>query len=440
MITREELDILQTPDAVRLIEENIERDPLKIAMDKRIPHAALIATQVKYLQRARKKLPSYYAARCIIPSLSFEQSSSELTAKSKNYNGKLCIDLTCGLGVDSLYLSHRFDKVVSIERDAILAEIARINFAKLGRGNITVVNQSAEEFVAAYKTNAKADLIYADPDRRGADGKKQVCLEDCSPNMPTLMPALKAMSDMVVIKNSPLFDVDEAFRIFGDQCLTEVISVGGECKEVVIELGHHIVAPTIKATAIGIGSFTTPYSKAKGEATTHSTDSDNNKAQPSSQGNDFSYKYLIIPDVALRKARITAEYFRQTMPAALVTSNDGYIFANETVKDIASNDAGRIEALNATGDSSTYSADTNTANAAQTILGRVFEVIEMQPYAPEQLKKRMKQEGVKGIDIYLGTCNKTAQQISRELGVREGGSKKIAFTTICGQLWSIEIK
>ena len=56
----------------RAIEENIERDPQRVALDKHVPHAALVATQVKYLQRARKKLPQLYEARCIIPPRAFE--------------------------------------------------------------------------------------------------------------------------------------------------------------------------------------------------------------------------------------------------------------------------------------------------------------------------------------------------------------------------------
>ena len=60
MMTPEQYRLLLTPEVRRTVEEQIGRDPAAIALDKRIPHAALVATQVKYLARARTKLPSYY--------------------------------------------------------------------------------------------------------------------------------------------------------------------------------------------------------------------------------------------------------------------------------------------------------------------------------------------------------------------------------------------
>ena len=149
MLTREQINILATDEMRGEVAANIGRDPLKVALDKRLPHAQLVATQVKYLQRARTKLPSYYDAQCIIPPLAFEQSSGEKAAAQRRFSGAHAIDLTCGLGVDAFYLSKHFDKVTTVEADPILAEVARINFGLLGAANITVVNSTAEEFLAA---------------------------------------------------------------------------------------------------------------------------------------------------------------------------------------------------------------------------------------------------------------------------------------------------
>ncbi len=55
-MTREEFDTLCRDDVRRAVEENLGRDPLAVALDRRTPHAALVATQVKYLERARTKL------------------------------------------------------------------------------------------------------------------------------------------------------------------------------------------------------------------------------------------------------------------------------------------------------------------------------------------------------------------------------------------------
>lgn len=231
MMTPEQYRLLLTPEVRRTVEEQIGRDPAAIALDKRIPHAALVATQVKYLARARTKLPSYYEARCILPPLAFEQASSEACAARKSCSGNTVLDLTCGLGVDALYLSKRFREVITLERDATLAAVAEENFRRLGATNIRVINSSAEAFLAS--TLDHFDWIYADPDRRSAGGRKLVRLEDCSPDIPKLLPELRRIAPNLCVKNSPLFDVGETFRLFGP-CRTEVVSLHDECKEVVV--------------------------------------------------------------------------------------------------------------------------------------------------------------------------------------------------------------
>ena len=65
MFTAEEFDILRREDVRRAIDANIDRDPVQIALDRRVPEAAAVATQVKRLQRAAAKLPSYYAVRAL---------------------------------------------------------------------------------------------------------------------------------------------------------------------------------------------------------------------------------------------------------------------------------------------------------------------------------------------------------------------------------------
>ena len=96
-MTREELDILLLPEVRDAVDRHAGEDPLRIALDRRIPRAREVATQVKYLGRARTKLPSLWAARCIIPPRAFEQSSSEECAAAKRISSGSVLDLTCGL-------------------------------------------------------------------------------------------------------------------------------------------------------------------------------------------------------------------------------------------------------------------------------------------------------------------------------------------------------
>ena len=116
-MTLEEFKIATSPEVREAIELRIECNPIDIALDKRLDNASVIATQVKRLQRAKAKLPSYYAVRATLPPRAYEQSSSEQCAANKQLTGTSVLDLTCGLGVDTLALSRKFSRVVSLERD-----------------------------------------------------------------------------------------------------------------------------------------------------------------------------------------------------------------------------------------------------------------------------------------------------------------------------------
>ena len=381
MMTPEQYRLLLTPEVRHTVEEQIGRDPAAIALDKRIPHAALVATQVKYLARARTKLPSYYEARCILPPLAFEQASSEACAARKSCSGERVLDLTCGLGVDALYLSKRFREVITLERDATLAAVAGENFRRLGATNIRVINSSAEAFLAS--TRDHFDWIYADPDRRSAEGRKLVRLEDCSPDIVALKPRLKQVSGRLCVKNSPLFDVGEALRLFPDSRV-EVLSLGDECKEVVVY--DDGTGPLVTATALGRGSF----SAAPGET-----------APPPGRFDPERYGYLVIPDVSLQKARLARIHLAGK---ADIWSDNGYGFAVEE---------------------------------PEGVLGRTFAVESIEPYDPKRLKRELKGREA---EVLKRDFPLAAEELMRRLGLHAGAGLRLAFTKIGNDFWVIRLK
>ena len=102
MLSNADIDIMATEEFRQSVLRNIGRDPVSVALDKHVDNASLVATQVKYLQRAKHKLPRLYEACCIIPPRAFEQSSSEECACVKAISGGSLLDLTCGLGIDTM--------------------------------------------------------------------------------------------------------------------------------------------------------------------------------------------------------------------------------------------------------------------------------------------------------------------------------------------------
>lgn len=382
MITAEEFRLLRSPGLCDAIAAARGGDPFRIALDRSIPHARLVATQVKYLARAAAKLPSYAAAQCILPPRAFEQASSEACAARKEICGGRVLDLTCGLGVDALYLSRRFERVVTLERDEVLADVARENFRRLGAGNIEVVTASAEEYLR--RPGLCFDWIYADPDRRSAQGRKLVCLEDCSPDIAALLPLIRAAAPRLCLKNSPLFDVDEALRLF-PSARVEVVSLADECKEVVIYDDGQ--GPSLTATALGLGSFTSPG----GESA----------AEPPEAFDPSAYRWLVIPDVALQKARLVREHLRGK---ADCWSDNGFGFAREEPRGV---------------------------------LGRVLPVEDIVRYDPRRLRREL---AGRGAECFRRDFPLRGEEIMRRLGLKPGGDVRLAFTRTGNDFWVVRLK
>lgn len=380
---REELEVLLSEEFRACVEENLGRSAESIALDRRVPNARLVATQVKYLQRAAKKLPSYYAARAILPALAFEQSSSEACAAHKPFGGKLAVDLTCGLGVDTLYLSRRFERVVAIEQNPTLAAITRHNLQLLGVENVELLTGSSEEVVGSIES---ADLIYADPDRRSAEGKKMVCLADCSPNIEALLPELQQKSRKIVIKLSPMFDLTEALNAFGEGTSVEVLSLGGEVKEVVAiwqcETSEECF---VRATAIGKGEFELPLRSPRERA--HEADFDPTK-----------YTHLVVPDAALRKAGLVGEWCR----SEALECYGGYGFAT---------------------------------TQPTTPMGHTYSIESVHPWQPKHLKALVG----KRLEVIRHHFPLSTAAICKALGAKEGAGERWAFAEIDHKMWAMKI-
>ena len=80
------------------------------------------------------------------------------------------------------------------------------------------------------------NLVLIDPARRDANGRKTVAINDCTPDVCALNQQLLAVADVVMIKLSPMLDIASAERQLEGVKEIHVVSVGGECKEILIVL------------------------------------------------------------------------------------------------------------------------------------------------------------------------------------------------------------
>jgi len=201
--------------------------------------SSLIAQQIAIRRKAEIKLSLFYKTKGIVypASLNWEQCSSEATGFFKaeiisreisNCHLKVA-DLTGGFGIDSFFFSKKAALVDYIDPDNTLLNIAQHNHSLLGCSNIQYHANQAEEFLDQCKT--KYDLIYLDPSRRDSHSKKVFRLTDCEPNINNLLPRIFEFTEFVLIKTSPLLDVQQGLNELPSVKKVIVVSVGNECKE-----------------------------------------------------------------------------------------------------------------------------------------------------------------------------------------------------------------
>ncbi len=225
---------------INFVKEHAADDVQRLALEVRKhpevdAHFAL--DQIAGRQKSRTKLPSWAEVDDLIfpPSVSMEQCSSEATAsyKSSLVSGESLVDLTGGFGVDFSFLASRFSCAVYVERQEHLCHIAEHNFKVLGLSHVQVVNADAEHYLA---TMSVVDLTYLDPARRDGAGNRVFRLDDCTPNVVQLLDLLLAKARQVMIKLSPMLDVSQALRQLRGVSEVHIVSVAGECKELLLLL------------------------------------------------------------------------------------------------------------------------------------------------------------------------------------------------------------
>ena len=259
--------------------------------------------QIKGWQTARRKLPTWAACDGIVypPHLSMEQCSSEPTAQYKlnlamewasriesselrvesseegvessenevesselrvesseegvnssseqpatlnsqlstlNCHASSMTDLTGGFGVDFSFTSCAFASATYVERNAQLCHMVEHNLPLLGIDNAKVVCADAVDYLSTLDTQT---MIFLDPARRDQHGAKTVMLADCTPDVVQLLPQLLKKSRFTMLKLSPMLDWHKAVEdLHGMVREVHIVSVGGECKELLLVLSEEM--------------------------------------------------------------------------------------------------------------------------------------------------------------------------------------------------------
>lgn len=143
-------------------------------------------------------------------------------------------DLTGGFGVDFSFTSCAFAAATYVERNESLCRIVEHNLPLLGLNNVTVVCADATEYLSTVEPQT---MIFLDPARRDEHGAKTVMLADCTPDVVQLLPKLLEKSRFTMLKLSPMLDWHKAVDdLHGTVREVHIVSVGGECKELLLVL------------------------------------------------------------------------------------------------------------------------------------------------------------------------------------------------------------
>ncbi len=267
------------------LQEYREKDTRQLALQSaRFPDVDMsyALDQIKGWQTARRKLPTWAACDGIVypPHLSMEQCSSEPTAQYKlnlamewscriesselrvesleggvdnsfeqpatlnsqlstlNCHASRMTDLTGGFGVDFSFTSCAFASATYVERNAQLCHMVEHNLPLLGIDNAKVVCADAVDYLSTLDMQT---MIFLDPARRDQHGAKTVMLADCTPDVVQLLPQLLKKSRFTMLKLSPMLDWHKAVEdLQGTVREVHIVSVGGECKELLLVLSEEM--------------------------------------------------------------------------------------------------------------------------------------------------------------------------------------------------------
>ena len=356
-MTKDELQILLQSDIQALLAEYRTDDPADFPMQfhgrKELPIRA-IAEQLACQQKAIKKLPTLSTHNLLYTPLALEQSSGERTAvyKASLMSGKKLIDLSGGLGVDSMTLARVFQEVVYCERDSLLCAVAEHNVKVAGVANVKVKNGDSISLLAEYPDNS-FDWIYVDPARR-EEGRRSIALEAASPDVVASHDLLLRHAQRVCIKASPALEISGLKKLLPALHTIIVVSVDRECKEILLllERAYPSDGPVqVKAVCLSSDSVEITEVFGDGEA----------PRVVAAAVKEYFYE----PDPAIIKARLSA----------VLARDSGLQFVNRSVDYLTSDR--KIEAFP----------------------GRSFRVVECVPYKPKSFRAFLERHAIAGASI-----------------------------------------
>ena len=395
-MTAEELHRLLDPKVQELIHRHAGDDPAAFAMkshDRKDLPVRAIAEQIACRRKALKKLPELSRRSLLYTALSLEQASGQRAAAYKSglegMAGKKMMDMSGGLGIDTIFFSRRFDEVVYVERDAVLAKVAAYNFRKLGIGNVSVIQGDSIAVLESCPDDS-FDMIYVDPSRR-EKGRRSVALEAGCPNVVSLQDMLLRKARRFCVKASPAMEAGNLRDKLTSLSMILVLSVDRECKEVLLFCNRKATQARVVIKAACLDGK---------EETVVESGAENITRRVAGAVGPFMYE----PDPAIIKARLTG----------VLADRYELQFINPAVDYLTSE------------------------RVVEHFPGRSFKVIAPLLYKPGILKSFLKEQGIDAASILRRDFPLSPEEIRRLFRLKESDVIYLFFTrNAAGQLLCI---
>jgi hypothetical protein len=384
----EDFDILTAVELKKLrtqLKKKSAHSALQLLKTQYPAHYQLIYSQIALEEKLLDKLPTFEKQGCWITHRAFEQASSEVAAQFKSglINGKHLLDLSAGIGIDDLAFAKGFTHITSIDSDAELHLLALLNLKLLGVRNIKRLHTKAEAFLA--DTHTSYDWVYIDADRR-PDGIRKYGLEDTTPNVLALLPAIWEISNSLMLKLSPLMDLSYLFESLKGIAHIYVVAIQNEVKEILVLVQKDFVNETI-IHAVDLNK--------QGDVLHHSQYPRAEMIKPIiTQQAELAGMYLYEPRVAFTKSGLWRNQFLENHIALI--SNQHNLGVAHTFE--------------------------------PNVSARAFHVVAQLPINPKRIKQYLKAQAIDQAHIACKNFKTTPDELRRLYKLKDGGDNYLFFT------------
>ena len=288
------------------------------------------------------------------------------------------------MGVDIAYMSKNFKKAFYFEQNADLLNVTKYNFEQLGIDNVAFVEGNSVEKLSKIRSSnsIQNSWIYLDPHRRDDSGSKVVRLQDCEPNILTIKDLLFEYTDNILLKASPMLDIDLAILDLGNVSQVYVVAVENEVKEVLFHI-HNSVKDT-KEVIINAVNLTKQHSNTLSFTKSEEKNASIKLSSPK--------QYLYEPNAAIMKSggfRFVAQHFDLQKIAP-----HSHLYTSEKLR--------------------------------ENFHGRIFKIVAVCKLDKKEISKYLSENKA---NITIRNFPLTVQQIRDKLKLLDGGSEYLFATT-----------